>query len=80
MPATPVLPNARLRASRNDHSRAQWEARMERAITGGCSHLARSIEPSQGCSPRSAAMPGRRRQRRLSTPTFAKSEEIKGDD
>ena len=47
MLASPVLPNARLRASWSDRSRAQWETRMERAITGCYPHLARPTMPSQ---------------------------------
>jgi len=47
MLASPVLPNARLRASWSDRSRAQWEARMERAITGCYPHLACPAESPQ---------------------------------
>ena len=44
---SPVLPNARLRASWNGRLRDHWEARMERAIIGCYPHLACSIEPPQ---------------------------------
>ena len=47
MLASPVLSNARLRASWNERLRAYWEARMERAIIGCYPHLACSIEPPQ---------------------------------
>ena len=47
MLASPVLPNARLRASWSERLRAQWEARMERAIIGCYPHLACSSEPPQ---------------------------------
>ena len=40
MLASPVVPNAHLRASWSDRLRAHWEARMERAITGCYPHLA----------------------------------------
>ncbi|HVB83604.1 MAG TPA: hypothetical protein VND63_01885 [Rhodanobacteraceae bacterium] len=40
MLASPVLPNARLRASWSDRLRTRWEARMEHAITGCYPHLA----------------------------------------
>ena len=45
MLASPVMPNARLRASWTESSRVHWEARVENAIAGCYPHLARSIEP-----------------------------------
>ena len=47
MLASPVLPNARLRASWGDRLRARWEARMEHAITGCYPHLACPAESPQ---------------------------------
>jgi hypothetical protein len=47
MLASPVMPNARLRASWTERLRAHWEARMEHAITGCYPHLLRSTMPSQ---------------------------------
>ena len=47
MLASPLVPNARLRASWNDRLRAHWEARMERAITGCYPHLAHPMLPAR---------------------------------
>ena len=47
MLASPVLPNARLRASWSDRLRARWESRMEHAITGCYPHLTHPTMPSQ---------------------------------
>lgn len=47
MLASPVMPNARLRASWTERLRAHWEARMEHAITGCYPHLLRPTMPSR---------------------------------